>query len=1522
MHRVSKWMLIGLMIIIPLWIAAVSTEIISDQVVLDTVDPTVSVTYPNGGETLYIGSEHEITWTAGDFSFPDGCVTVEYSADNGSNWLAIEQSLDFDDSCWWNPPTAPGEQYLIRVTATDQFGNQTSDQSDATFALEFDPAIYIFVPDDYTTVQEAIDAATFHQIIIVREGTYRENIHIEGKEIILASEYYIDQNESHVSNTEISGEYRPGDPSWDEDEASTLKITSGSNPNAVPQVVGLSLINGAGRLYNGKKVGGNIFIEGLNAILQGNEVKDNTAVDEGGGAYALNAKPNFGGEIEDAGQWGMTRSINPGNNHFEGNWAVFGKTIYADMTNSTETIHADSCHFDVYNTALQEVSSYWAFTDGQFTFAGGSGDFEAIYGGDIYVETWGSDVNVGNTTGDPVKSIETALGRIYPTVGNPVTVHVGSGAFNSSETSEKFPFQMLDHTTIQGSGEDETYIQGTGSGRVLYINESTDVQIRDLNISNGNLSSGNGGAIYMEDSEVRLEAVNFVYNHANSGGAICALNTGLTLTDCEFLANEATSEFGGAILFNDTSSFIDYPLTIDGCLFQANECSTNGAALYITWANQVEITGSTFTDNSCQNLYSSFGGGIYLSNCDNAVIEQSGFSENSANIGGGLYMTNCDDFIADRNHFHENDTNIKHGGAIYIYGSTGAVINNLFNDNVVTQNGAAIYASGSGGSIVNNTFTGNSATISGDAIYLSASSPDIYNNIFWGNGGSRDGDQIYLRNNSQPVIAYSDVQGGQSGVGVYSGQTYDFNAMFLYNIDLDPLFTGSGNHPFQLQDSSPCINIADSTAFDSGEFPLDLAGNPRIETLLDMGAYENQTVTWIAKNAGNHEGVWQNMGADYKVFGDITIPDTKILSIEPGVNVIIQGHYRIQVDGCLLAQGASEQMITFTADDTETGWMGIRFDSVDPANPVSVLDNCILEHGSANGTANSDNYGGAIYCSNSPNVRIDHSVIRNNRAAHYGGGCYFYHSDVSIQSTIVTDNTCDAHGGGLYFYESSPTVISCSIYNNITQNQCGGVYFTNSSATLINTDILDNTAVSGPGGGILCFDDSDPNLINCIISGNTAASSNNQVHLWNTIDDPSFTNCAVVGGTSGFTGDGAGSFTGDYIDCIDSDPAFLGTGDYPYQLSGPSPCINAGIADTTGLSLPEYDLAGNQRVMYDRVDIGAYEYVSVPPVVSSQIPDQVMQEDHQILSGFDLDDYFNDPNQDVLTYVASGYEHLTVTIDAQNLVTIEPEADWCGVQHVIINAGDGYDRNTLRRRGTAIDTFMVTVTPVNDAPVVIDPLDPIVLSENGQTSFQIFDVFNDVDLIYGDNLSVSWQGNTHIQLSRSGNAIIIDPDEWWFGSETITLKATDDSLAWVQDQAEISVEWAVSPPAATDPTIQESGNDMVLNWTEVTETAYGMPFPLGTDVLYVIWYQPLDPYAPDSDYYYLWSTADTTFTHVNVLLFPPMQESSTRSEMYYHVTVWADPSVSVRNELSALNESREPVVRKELMQRFRAEKSQ
>jgi hypothetical protein len=46
-----------------------------------------------------------------------------------------------------------------------------------------------------------------------------------------------------------------------------------------------------------------------------------------------------------------------------------------------------------------------------------------------------------------------------------------------------------------------------------------------------------------------------------------------------------------------------------------------------------------------------------------------------------------------------------------------------------------------------------------------------------------------------------------------------------------------------------------------------------------------------------------------------------------------------------------------------------------------------------------------------------------------------------------------------------------------------------------------------------------------------------------------------------------------------------------YRLGNSSPCINAGIQDTSGLVLPDTDLYGNPRIWEGRIDIGCNEYV-------------------------------------------------------------------------------------------------------------------------------------------------------------------------------------------------------------------------------------------------------------------------------------------------------------------------------------------
>jgi hypothetical protein len=103
---------------------------------IDAILPTIGVTYPNGGETVY--GQILITWSASDdlTSNLNGTIGISYSTDAGNTWSSIAQNLDNSGSYAWDTNTvSDGAQYLIKVYANDEFQNVGFDVSDDVFTI-------------------------------------------------------------------------------------------------------------------------------------------------------------------------------------------------------------------------------------------------------------------------------------------------------------------------------------------------------------------------------------------------------------------------------------------------------------------------------------------------------------------------------------------------------------------------------------------------------------------------------------------------------------------------------------------------------------------------------------------------------------------------------------------------------------------------------------------------------------------------------------------------------------------------------------------------------------------------------------------------------------------------------------------------------------------------------------------------------------------------------------------------------------------------------------------------------------------------------------------------------------------------------------------------------------------------------------------------------------------------------------------------------------------------------------------
>jgi len=139
----------------------------------------------------------------------------------------------------------------------------------------------IHVPDDQPTIQAAIDIAVDGDTVLVAQGIYYENINFIGKNIVVASQYILDNNLFKIFSTIING----GDPVHP-DTASCVRFISGEDSTAM--LIGFTLTGGTGTIWpdihvGGKyREGGGILIEFSSPTIKHNLIMDNEAIDKSG----------------------------------------------------------------------------------------------------------------------------------------------------------------------------------------------------------------------------------------------------------------------------------------------------------------------------------------------------------------------------------------------------------------------------------------------------------------------------------------------------------------------------------------------------------------------------------------------------------------------------------------------------------------------------------------------------------------------------------------------------------------------------------------------------------------------------------------------------------------------------------------------------------------------------------------------------------------------------------------------------------------------------------------------------------------------------------------------------------------------------------------------------------------------------------------------------------------------------------------------------------------------------------------
>ncbi|RLC52772.1 MAG: hypothetical protein DRI23_02025, partial [Candidatus Cloacimonadota bacterium] len=781
----------------------------------------------------------------------------------------------------------------------------------------------------------------------------------------------------------------------------------------------------------------------------------------------------------------------------------------------------------------------------------------------------------GITANDPINSNNGTLTNMTEDDWIPSSVPIGVGGTISTDTVwDAETINVISDITIN-------------DGVTLTINPGTTVYFQDY------YALYVQGRLLAEGTE--NDPINFTSNPTHHWQGIRFAHTPVTNDStkfkyCNFEYGEGIqntwNEFtGGAIYSRDVSKIL-----IDHCSFTNNYAKYYGGAIGLEWGHPT-ITNCTFDNNTAWK-----GGAIYgyqsypvISKCIFENNQAEHFYSGNSGEGGAIYCYENGAMLFSQCLFTGNTAEDKGGAISYNDISQIQFQNCIFQENSSGNQGGAINCNVGSLKLYNCTIVENDAVNYGGAINIESTSYLTINSCIIYDNTSAEGQINIMGTGSNQAIEYCNIEGGFAGI-TGAGSGANFNGIYEDCIGYDPGFTDAANDNYSLLSNSYCINGGDSyyNTNNNGEF--DFVGNDRkfnsangtgnlndLLSRVDIGAYEYSAESGILPE--NIDPLYYNGIVNYDLF---ILPDFTF-GFGSGSNLEFDENAGLYIYGTLEASGSGYNNITFTASNESNGWDGLNFISTEGAGKSSTLEFCHIKFGQGN-TSRSQVDGGNIYIENYDFLTLTGCTIENGTAEN-GGGIYSNNSQLNMYDCIINENHADLNGAGFYSDNCQLQMYNCIITNNQADQIGGGLYIDDSETKMMNLTIADNSAGTQAGAfEFTNYSGNQPQIASCII--------------WNNGNSPIY---PTAGSLTNITYcDVENSYPGSNNQ--DFDPIFSNDEDDPYNVVNYSSCLNRGIQDTTGLNLPDEDIAGNPRIfghyepIYDRIDMGAYEYqgTSVP----------------------------------------------------------------------------------------------------------------------------------------------------------------------------------------------------------------------------------------------------------------------------------------------------------------------------------------